>query len=61
MEKKLSRLMDYQRFESNPRLMALIAETENRYSAQALSDDDLSLVNAAGDIRALNKLNPDDD
>lgn len=57
MEKKLSRLMDYQRFESNPRLMALIAKTEARYSAQALSDDDLSLINAAGDINRLN--NPD--
>ncbi len=48
MEKKLKRLFDYQRFEKNERLEKLIHETESRY-AKELSDDDLSLVNAAGE------------
>lgn len=47
MEKKLKSLFEYQRFENNPRLAKLIAETEARY-ADALSDDDLLYVNAAG-------------
>lgn len=52
MERKLSSLFDYQRFVGNKRLAALIADTESRYSAE-LSDDDLELVNAAGEISAL--------
>lgn len=48
MEKKLKKLFDYQRFEKNERLEKIIEETESRY-AQELSDDDLSLVNAAGE------------
>ena len=48
MEKKLKALFDYQRFEKNERLEKLIRETENRYAGE-LSDDDLSLVNAAGE------------
>lgn len=48
MEKKLKKLFDYQRFEKNERLEKLIRETESRY-AKELSDDDLSLVNAAGE------------
>ena len=48
MEQKLKALFDYQRFEKNERLEKIIAETESRY-AQELSDDDLSLVNAAGE------------
>ena len=49
MEKKLKKLFDFQRFEQNERLEKLIRETESRY-AKELSDDDLSLVNAAGEI-----------
>lgn len=52
MEKKLKSLFEYQKFENNPRLAKLIAETEARY-ADALSDDDLSLVNAAGTAEAV--------
>ena len=48
MEKKLKRLLDYQRFEKNEKLEKLIRETESRY-AKELSDDDLSLVSAAGE------------
>lgn len=48
MEKELKKLFDYQRFEKNERLEKLIRETESRYATE-LSDDDLSLVNAAGE------------
>ena len=47
MEKKLKKLFDYQRFEKNEKLEKLIRETESRY-AKELSNDDLTLVNAAG-------------
>ena len=53
MENKLKALFDYQRFEKNGRLESLIRETEDRYAA-ALSDDDLSLVHAAGEAEAGN-------
>ena len=46
--KKLTALFDYQRFERNKRLQALIADTENR-CMNALSDDDLEWVSAAGE------------
>lgn len=49
MEKILQTLFDYQRFEKNARLEKLIGETEERYAA-ALSDDELGLVNAAGEF-----------
>ena len=49
MEGKLNRLFDYQRFENNARLRALIQETEDR-CGRALSDEDLAMVNAAGDM-----------
>ena len=43
MEKKLTNLFEYQRFEGNKRLQKLIDEAENR-AAQALDDDDLAFV-----------------
>ena len=49
MEKKLKNLFEYQRFEKNERLEQLIREAESRY-AKELSDADLSLVNAAGEL-----------
>ena len=49
MEKKLNSLFEFQRFVGNPGLAQLIEETERRYG-EALSDDDISLVNAAGDL-----------
>ena len=48
MKSKLQSLFDYQRFENNERLAAMIADTESRYAVSELSDEDLSLVNAAG-------------
>ena len=46
--KKLTALFDYQRFENNKRLQALIDETEAR-CLHNLSDDDLEWVSAAGE------------
>lgn len=54
MEKKLKKLFDYQRFEKNQRLEELIRETESRY-AKELSEEDLSLVSAAGEIKEARK------
>ena len=45
---KLTALFDYQRFERNKRLQALIEDTENR-CMNALSDDDLEWASAAGE------------
>ena len=47
----LARLFDYQRFEKNKRLQALIDETEAR-RFHDLSDDDLEWVSAAGEDHA---------
>ena len=43
MEKILSKLFDYQKYESNPRLDKLIKGVEERYpqEIQVLSDDEL--------------------
>lgn len=50
MEKILRNLFDYQRYQRNANLDKLIEDTRSRYSL--LSDDDLELVSAAGDIYA---------
>ena len=47
-EKTLSALFDYQLFENEPSLRKLIDEVENEYGTE-ISDDDLSLVSAAGE------------
>lgn len=44
----LTRLFDYQHFEGNKKLQALIDETEDR-CLNNLSDDDLEWVSAAGE------------
>lgn len=51
MENKLKRIFEYQSFENNKRLAAIIAETEERYSAAELSDEALFYVSAAGIIK----------
>ena len=48
MENILIKLFDYQRIVNNRRLAALISDTQSRCKT-ALSDDDLLLVNAAGE------------
>ena len=47
-EQKLALLFDYQLFENDPELKALIDETENSCFAE-ISDDDLFGVSAAGE------------
>lgn len=47
--KKLSQAFDFQRFQQNPKLAAIIRDVESRYSKESLSDEDLSRINAAGD------------
>lgn len=59
-EAKLLSIFDFQRFEGNKKMQALIDDTESRY-AYALSDDDLEWVNAAGEIENKDKKNDDDD
>ena len=49
IEETLKELFDYQKFEENRELGRFIQDAENRY-AQELSDEDLNLVNAAGEI-----------
>lgn len=49
MENKLKKLFEFQRFENNSQLEDLIAGTHARYG-NALSDDDLEFVNAAGEL-----------
>lgn len=50
MENKLSRLFDYQKYSPNDKLSSIIADVESRYSLgiQELSDDELGMLNAAG-------------
>ncbi len=51
MEKKLTALFAYQHVEQEPHLRQLIAQTEERWPAQAqeLDDETLELVAAAGE------------
>lgn len=53
-EKTLSALFDYQLFENEPSLRKLIDEVENEYGTE-ISDDDLSLVSAAGEATSAEK------
>ena len=53
-EKTLSALFDYQLFENEPSLRKLIDEVENEYGTE-ISDDDLSLVSAAGETTSAEK------
>ena len=47
MEQKLKRLFDYQRFQKNSRLDAMLAEAEGRCAE--VDDEALELISAAGD------------
>ncbi len=49
MENKLRSLFEYQKFEGNAKLAALIADTESRFGSE-ISDDDLFMVSAAGEL-----------
>ena len=51
MEKRLSRLFDYQKFAQSSELADVIADVDSRYPvAKELSDDDLMNVSAAGSM-----------
>ncbi len=52
MENTLKTLFEYNRFENNTRLSSLIEETEAHYDSE-LSENDLSLVSAAGSADTL--------
>lgn len=56
MENKLARLFDYQKYEHNSRLDRIISDVESRYSdgMELMSDDELGMLNAAGNISILN-------
>ena len=47
MEQKLKKLFDYQKFQRNSRLDAMLAEAEGRCAE--VDEDALELVSAAGD------------
>lgn len=52
-EQKLRNIFDYQRFENNDRLSAMLADALGRYDFSGegeLSDDEAGLLNAAGTI-----------
>ncbi len=49
LDKKLKALFDYQKFENNERLGAIISKSQDRLSA-SLEDDELDIVYAAGNI-----------
>lgn len=60
MDKKLKQLFDYQRFENNPRLAAMLSRTKEKYDFSVggeLSDDEVEELNAAGSVVS----NPDND
>jgi hypothetical protein len=53
MEQKLRRLFDFQRFEENPRLKAMLEAAQKRtgqsgWEEGELSDDEAELLSAAG-------------
>ena len=47
IEKKLTELFDFQRFENDTALQEIIDEVEGRYVE--MSDDELEMLSAAGD------------
>ncbi len=54
--------MDYQKFEPNSKLDRLIQDVESRYSLDdmALSDDELGMINAAGNVNLMAERKKDD-
>ncbi len=58
--RSISRLFDLQRFAQNDRLAKMIRDVECRYGT-ALSDDDLTCVNAAGEVESVMSSNQSSD
>ncbi len=48
MERELTCLFDYQRFEGNIALQAVIDSVHSRYTRRELSPEELDMVSAAG-------------
>jgi len=48
MERKLSRLFDFQKFEGNASLQQVIDDVHSRYAIKELDLDDMEWVSAAG-------------
>ena len=48
MGNKLNALLDFQKYEKNPKLQAVINSVHARYSGERLSDDEVEFVAAAG-------------
>ncbi len=48
MERIVTTLFDFQHFQQNPKLASIVKDVESRYTNE-LSDNDLDLVNAAGE------------
>ena len=48
MEKKLGLLFDFQKYEKNADLQAVVDAVHARYSARQLTDDEAEWVSAAG-------------
>ena len=46
---KISQAFDFHKFQQNPKLADVIRDVESRYAKDALADDDLALVSAAGE------------
>ena len=52
-ETSIYRLFDFQKFARNPRLSAMVADTESRYGTarrEITEEDDLTMVNAAAGL-----------
>jgi len=49
MEKLLTGLFDFQKFEKEPTLQSVIDEVDARYFCAELSDGELDMLSAAGD------------
>ncbi len=62
MEKKISILFDFQKYDKNADLQAVIDAVHARYTARKLTDDEAEFVAAAGmPEMALNKKRPKDE
>ena len=46
---KIANLFDFQKFQQNPRLAAILGDVAKCYAAVALEDDELEMIHAAGD------------
>ena len=55
LEKKISLLFDFQKYEKNADLQAVVDAVHARYSARQLTDDEAEWVSAAGTPKMIEK------